>query len=370
MGYQVLVFSLLKDRDTLRSQSSRDVCKEDVFWSGLLTFQIIKHNVYALVFEPKLFIKAFLLIFDLNTKNIGVLLRALLIFPKSIHIGIEAKKDGAEHIHTHWAGLSIFSAQVASTISGQPLSFTLHTVEDAENPGIVRQLGKAAFARCCSAIIRKTLMDQFPKDKLPVIRVIYISGFELKDVLDQGYILTVCRLVPKKGIIYLIKACSILKQKDINFKLKIIGDGVEKAVLVNEVLKHNLSDQVQFLGALTHEEALEAISKCSFFVAPSVYLPKEKEKADGLPTAIIEAMSVGKPIITTEVGGIPEVIIDKVNGLIIPQQDELALATSIEELLKNSTARNQLGENAYNYYKMELDGFKNVQRLSKMFFID
>lgn len=137
-------------------------------------------------------------------------------------------------------------------------------------------------------------------------------------------IVSVARLSPIKGMSYLIKA--MVRMKDAS--LVVIGDGPERKRL--EMLSRNLglSDRVSFTGWLSDRSRIvDHLRQATVFVLPSL--------SEGLPRVLIEAMACGLPVVATNVGGIPEVVRDGTNGLLVPPRDEKALSKAIEHVLND-----------------------------------
>jgi glycosyltransferase involved in cell wall biosynthesis len=136
----------------------------------------------------------------------------------------------------------------------------------------------------------------------------------------------------------LISAMVSVRQKDQHAQLVIVGDGPDKASLERFATARLGEGNVIFTGALTHAETLGVIASADVFVLNSTY--------EGLSHILIEAMSLGRPIIATNAGGNPELIEDKKTGLLIPVGDSEILSKKIRELLKDSDLANRLGHDA------------------------
>ncbi|GAB6180451.1 glycosyltransferase [Desulfotomaculum defluvii] len=132
---------------------------------------------------------------------------------------------------------------------------------------------------------------------------------------------TIARLAPQKGISYLLKAASHLKEY--NVTLLIVGDGPLRQELEKEVLSLGLGDRVVFAGM--RENIAQVLAALDIFVLPSV--------TEGLPLTILEAMAAAKPIVATRVGGVPEAILDGRSGIVVPPKDPEALAVALAGLL-------------------------------------
>jgi glycosyltransferase involved in cell wall biosynthesis len=137
---------------------------------------------------------------------------------------------------------------------------------------------------------------------------------------------TACRLKKEKGVFELLRAFHRLCGRYPDLKLMYVGDGLEREALKSESRALNLEDRVIFTGFREDMEKLYA--SMDLFILPSTC-----EEAFG--RVLIEAMASGKPVIATETGGIPEIITDQVNGLLIPRKDELAISDAIEKCITN-----------------------------------
>ena len=162
----------------------------------------------------------------------------------------------------------------------------------------------------------------------------------------------VCRLDPLKGVDYLLRAFAALSQRH-DIRLVIVGDGAERTALDRLSKDLGVADQITFCGHLQGQAMLQAINSMDIFVFPSLW--------EGLPYAILEAMRAGLPIVSTDVGGIPEAIGDRREGLLVPPRSEDRLAAAIEELVTNPNLASQLGQNARSRYEAAFSQSKMQQ---------
>lgn len=154
-------------------------------------------------------------------------------------------------------------------------------------------------------------------------------------------ILSVGRLVPMKGFDTLIKASSLLSNKNIMHKLIIAGYGPYKEFLIDLVHKLGVQKNIEFMDYRSPEEIKNLLYSSSLFVLASKF-DKKLRTQDGIPVALMEAMSSGLPVIGTKISGIPELVDDRFNGILAEPDDPVDLAYKIEEILKMS--KNQLEE--------------------------
>ena len=146
---------------------------------------------------------------------------------------------------------------------------------------------------------------------------------ELNLKKDDKVLISIGRLFKAKGYPYLIEAIKILKSKYPDIKLLIIGEGEEKNKLETQTRELNLEKNIFFLGR--KENVSNCLNASDIFVLASLW--------EGFGLAIVEAMACGLPVITTNVGGIPEIIQDKISGLLVDPKDSEILAQKIDYLL-------------------------------------
>jgi glycosyltransferase involved in cell wall biosynthesis len=160
--------------------------------------------------------------------------------------------------------------------------------------------------------------------------------------IEKDEIIFVGRLVERKGVKYLIEAFS-RAAKHIRHRLVIIGAGPERGQLEALVSNLGIKDRVMFTGTITNGELKRYYRSCSFLVLPAAY--DKKGDTEGLGVVLLEAMSYGKPVIASEVGGITD-IVDGRNGILVEPADPDALAQAIEKLARHRQLRKTMGREA------------------------
>lgn len=174
----------------------------------------------------------------------------------------------------------------------------------------------------------------------------------------ENYILFVGRLVPEKGIFTLLKAFQNVIKKYPNEKLYIVGDGIQLLKLQNFVIKNNLSN-VSFLGNKTREELQVIYSNATFTVVPSEYV-------EAYGNVILESLSFGKTVITSDLVGINNEIVENKVGLIYSFNNQLELEEKMIELLSNDNIKTEL-ENNIPYYLATKTFAKHFIELDKIY---
>jgi glycosyltransferase involved in cell wall biosynthesis len=294
-----------------------------------------------------------------RARNFKVGLRNLVILPKSLYISELFKKESISHIHAHWASTPSTMAYIINKITGIPWSFTSHRWDIAENNILREKCKTASFVRAISRDgrddILRIIRDYSLKNKIKVIHM-GVNIPELNGTKPGSNIFTIlcpANLVNVKGHKYLLDACRLLDIKDFEFKCMIAGDGPLENDLKAFVSKNGLDKKVSFLGRIPHEELLNLYKErqINVVVLPSI-ITEDGEK-EGIPVALMEAMSFGIPVIATDTGGTAELLRDEC-GIMVEEKNSKAIADAIEQLYTDN--------DYYDYIAR-----KGRERVSKLF---
>jgi len=226
-------------------------------------------------------------------------------------------------------------------LSGIPYTFTAHAKDIyVSDPDLFRpKLELAQAVVTCTQYNRGYLVKQFGRLADRKVRCIYhgldVSQFKFtlsrKEDPGEPVILSVARLVEKKGLEDLIMAAEVLRRRGRAIKVEIIGTGPLRDTLQAQAQRLGLADRVRLAGAQAHDAVCLAYQRASVFVLPCVVASNGDR--DGIPNVLLEAMASGVPVVSTPVSGIPEVIESGVNGLLVSPHDATGLADAIERLL-------------------------------------
>ncbi|HKF55886.1 MAG TPA: glycosyltransferase, partial [Blastocatellia bacterium] len=250
-------------------------------------------------------------------------------------------RSPADHLHAHFASTPTRVALFAHRLSGIPYTFTAHAkdifVSDLEAFRVKFEGARAVVT--CTQYNRDFLSKQFGPLCDGKLHCIYhgldISQFKFslsrRDEAGEPVILSVARLVEKKGLEDLIIAADILRRRGRTFKVEIIGSGPLRDPLKAHAQRLGLADRVSLVGAQAHDAVCRAYQRASVFVLPCIVASNGDR--DGIPNVLLEAMASGVPVVSTPVSGIPELIESGVNGILVPQHDARSLADAIEGLL-------------------------------------
>ncbi len=336
----------------------------------MFSWQIMKVAFQELLCNSAKSIRAFWILLHKSSRT--VILKNIAVFPKALWLSRIAKEWNADHIHAHWASSTSTMALIASQISKIPWSFTAHRGDITLNNMLDIKLQTVSFARFISKDglkITKSYGHKPAKEKTHIIHMgIQISHKKTADHLRtiDPVILVPALLFPVKGHIYLLRAMALLKGRGIKCALKIAGGGPLDHNLRREVEILDLADTVEFLGQVPHNMLLELYKqgKIDIVVLPSVDLGKNLR--EGIPMALAEAMGHNIPVISTDTGGIPELLYNGA-GLLVPQKNPSALATAIECIIKDHQLRKELINTGRNRVVEEFSIEKCALKLAEAF---
>jgi colanic acid/amylovoran biosynthesis glycosyltransferase len=251
------------------------------------------------------------------------------------------KAFGARHVHAHFGTNSTEVVMLTHALGGPPYSFTVHGPDEFLQPmGLAEKTRRSAFVVAISSYGRSQLYLRLPHQDWPKVHVIHCgldnAFYDMAPVPVPGTPRFVCvgRLSEEKGQLLLIEAVARVTAKNIPIELVLVGDGSLRGELENLVDKYRLRAQVRITGWISNKEVREEIVRARALVLPSF--------SEGLPVVIMEAMALRRPVLTTYIAGIPELVRSGENGWLFPAGSlddltnalEACLAMPVEDLQK------------------------------------
>jgi colanic acid/amylovoran biosynthesis glycosyltransferase len=295
--------------------------------------------------------------------------RTVAVFPKAVFIAEQLQREGVRHIHAHYATHPATMALIVATLAPITFSFTVHAHDIQVDRSLLRwKLREARFVRSISDFNRRFLENLYPSDATGKIEVIHV-GIEPSMYATAGLpalhsvplILCVAAHKPYKGLPVLIEACRILRDADVKFRCEVIGQGPMQNALERMIEEKGVGDVIALIGPKPQDEVAHKMAAAAFFVLPSII--DDDGQMEGIPVSLMEAMASGRAVISTSISGIPELIDDGVNGLLVPPADANALARAMQSLLESPDRAREMGERGRRKVRAEFELGETVSRL-------
>ena len=175
-------------------------------------------------------------------------------------------------------------------------------------------------------------------------------------------ILCVGTLHEVKGQTYLVEACRRLVQAGIDLRVELVGEGPDRDPLMTQIAESGLAERVTLLGPRSRGEVADLLRDADVLVTPSV--PTREGKREGIPVVLMEAMATGLPVVASRISGIPELVADGRDGLLVPPRDPAALTDALRRLHDDPALRERLGAQGRETVQAEFDAFASAARLA------
>jgi colanic acid/amylovoran biosynthesis glycosyltransferase len=343
---------------------------ENAIWMAMINFRMIASFCLALL--TKITLWRILLAIIINSRNPKILIKNLAVFPKAVFIAKIIKKEDIDHIHAHWGSTTATLAYIISRLTGIPWSFTLHRWDIKENNMLKEKVKFAKFVRCISEHGKNELYEIVDGNYRKKIKVVHmgvkpsIGIDEYSKNKEKFTIITPANLVEVKGHRYLIEACEILVNQGIkNFQCIFYGEGPLKEELENLIKEKKLTDFIAMPGAIPHENLLKMYKnrEIDMVILPSI--TTRDGEHEGIPVSLMEAMAYGIPVISTNTGGIPELLYNGA-GIIVNEKSPEQLAEAILKVMKSKDLRRELTEREFQRIKENFNIEKNTKILLKL----
>lgn len=373
-GWQICLFPLIRQDQSVIHE---DACGwvERVRYIPFFSVDVLKENLISFLKMPLTYVSIWLRVFFENLSSPKFLIRALALFPKVVFMAGKMAEEGVRHIHAHYATHPALAAWIIHQLSGISYSVTVHAHDIFVDTSMLRtKLEAAEFIVAISAFNRRYLGEVVGMHLQRKTCVIHcgIDPTWYQEQRDEDEALTkrleiinVGSLQPYKGHLHLVEACSLLKERGLRFRCRIIGEGVLHQCLERLIEREDLQEEVLLLGALPQEQVARLLPTGDCYVQPSVITPEGK--MEGIPVALMEAYAAGLPVIATNISGIPELVRPGETGFLVPPRDAVALANMVENVHHDLQQARQFANRGRDLVLDEFNIYKNVQLLAGRF---
>lgn len=261
----------------------------------------------------------------------------LIYLAEACWIAPVLKQNGVQHIHAHFGTNPAEVAMLAGILSGLPYSFTIHGPEEFDKTRsihLAEKIRRSAFTVTVSSFGSSQCFRILDAEDWHKVRVVHCgideAFAEIGEVTpsDSTQLVCVGRLCEQKGQIFLVEAVAGLVKEGFRFKLVMVGDGEHRPIIEGLIEAHDLSGTVELRGWATSAQVKDEILKSRAMILPSF--------AEGLPIVLIEAMALGRPVISTYVAGIPELVVNGECGWLFPAASKADMRDAIRTCLEAS----------------------------------
>ncbi|MCC5796241.1 MAG: glycosyltransferase family 4 protein [Methylophaga sp.] len=310
-----------------------------------------------------------------DIRTVGLLSRhargLIYRFVYAAELAVDLIDKDITHLHVHFAHVPTDIGMYAARIAGVSFSLTAHANDIFERGWLLKEKAdRSAFFGTISEFNRQYLLGLgLPEDKLKIIRCGVSRDWRQDPQPRTDEIFTigvVARFVEKKGLDILLKAAAELKKQRRKFRLDIVGNGPLAASFNQMAIDMQLdAEHVRFRGVMAHDEVAGFLAGLDAFV-----LPCRKDKngdMDGIPVVLMEAMLAGVSVVSTNISGIPELIIDGQTGLLPEAEDVEGIVHAVDLLMTEPALVEQMKQNAVRHVCEEFSLETNADRLRKLY---
>ncbi|MEQ9692727.1 glycosyltransferase family 4 protein [Shimia sp. SDUM112013] len=328
---------------------------------------LFKCHLLMLLASPAGYGRALWLAIRTAPAGLRALLYQLFYFAEAAVLAQHLKSHKIDQLHNHIAKSSCTVAMLASALSGIPYSFTLHGPDiffAPEHWRLDKKIETASFVACISHFCRAQAMafsDPAHWGKLHIVHCgVDPQRYNFEETAPAiGNILFVGRLAGVKGVPLLLDAVQDLRQTYPTLTVKLVGDGPERAAIETKAHKMGLAETVEFLGYQSQDSVAELLKNTDMLVLPSF--------AEGVPVVLMEAMAARRPVVTTRIAGVPELVEDGVSGHVVAAGDLDALKSAISKVLDNPEHAQTMGEAGRTKVVAEYSNLAEAEWLSELF---
>lgn len=293
----------------------------------------------------------------------------LIYFAEACSIALWLRDANIEHLHAHFGTNSAEVAMLVHALGGPRWSFTVHGPEEFDKAliiGLAEKIRRCAFVVAVSSYGRSQLYRLVERAHWPKMQVVHCGLEPAFHAMPANpppatrRLVCVGRLCEEKGQILLIKAAKRLAERGVDFELVLAGDGDLRAEIEALIAIYDLKAKVRVLGWISGDRVREEILAARALVLPSF--------AEGLPVVIMEAMALRRPVISTYIAGIPELVRDGEHGWLVPAGDVEALAEAMRTCLDSvPQLLAKMGEAGHARVRARHDVDREATQLAKLF---
>ncbi len=376
LGYKIHIISMRHPREPFTHESVKAIrAGVDYLPSSIMPnlHILLYHNLLLALKRPKPYFKAMKKAVErwLRTRR-SATVKHLLQAGILVHKCLPGK--AIVHFHAHFAHSPTSVALFASLLTGLPYSFFAHAkdIYTSDTRQLKEKIDMARFVVTCTRYNQRYLSTVSAATSTPLfcvyhgINLDYFSPSERsRPALPPYKIITVARITEKKGLETIYRALAILRERGIDFRHTLIGEGDDLEKILGLIKELDLGAMTRLCGTLTHEEVISHYAESDLFVLGCQIA--DNGDRDGIPNVMAESMAMNLPVVATDVSGLPEFLEDGVTGRMVPPRNPAKLANAMEGLLMDEALRKRVTREARKRVERDFDNKKLVRELARRY---
>jgi glycosyltransferase involved in cell wall biosynthesis len=371
-GVAVEVYPLQRERtSTMHPEAAPFVAR--AHFAPFLSPGVLLAQLRFLARSPRAYLGALFLWLRATLGSLRYFAGALVFFPKAVWFAERMQAAGITHVHAHFASHPAAAALVIRRLTGIPYSFTAHGSDLHRDRHMLREkVAEADFVVAISDYNRRVIVAECG-ERAAARTVVLHCGVDTsvfapgRPAPPGGPLRILCTgtLHEVKGQTFLVEACRLLAARGVDFACAFVGDGPDLERLRARAVHAGIGERVAFLGRRTRADVVRLLGEADVLVAPSV--PSRDGRREGIPVALMEGSACGVAVVASDLSGIPELVEDGKQGLLVPPGDAVALADALERLHADPSLRLALGREGRAKVLSEFDLDTNAGLLAQRF---
>lgn len=371
LGFDVSVYPLMREREpVVHPEAERLV--ERAHYLPFFSLAILRTQLRFLVRRPVAYLRALAALAAGTFGSRNYFFGGLAVFPKVAHAARLMADEGVTHVHCHFSSHPAAAGFIIHRLTSIPYTFTAHGSDlHRDRHMLCRKTMEAAGVVTISEYNKELIVEECgeaQRDKVVVIRCgadtgVFHPPSRERDSADPFALLCVASLREVKGQTYLIEACRRLLEEGVELVCRLVGDGPYRARLERQIAKAGVGSQILMLGRKTRGEVADLLRKTDVCVAPSVWT--QQGDREGIPVALMEAMSCGVAVVASNISGIPELVEHERTGLLVEPGDVAGIADALRRLRADSLLRARLAAAGRSKVLAEYDLRTNAGALAR-----
>lgn len=336
LGLEISRYSIrpINQNDLVDNEDKQELAKTNVILKVRI-WGLLYNLILVFFLNPFGWLKTLSLTIKIGLKSHRGILRHFAYFAEACVLWRSLKQEGITHIHAHFGTNSTAVAMLCHSLGNITYSFTVHGPEEFDQPfalSLTEKINQASFVIAISYYGQSQLYRWCSFDNWDKIHVVHCGvdpsflDKPLQPICDTSQLVCVGRLCEQKGQLLLVKAVKILKDQGINFNLILVGDGEMRSPIEKLIREYNLENQIKITGWADSQQVQQYILESRGLILPSF--------AEGLPVVIMESLALARPVISTYVAGIPELVETDKSGWLIYAGCIESLTVAIKEILQ------------------------------------